>query len=626
MGSIITNLPIEIIDHISTYLDQNDLLQCANVSPSWYINFLICWYRSVKLISHSKSIRFLKVLEKSAKPAKRRRTQGNKSSIPRIDDLGQYIRSLELSDGLMTTNAIKQLALLCPDVSSVLFRWDNSQTSPEQVTDLTRAFRTPTRLFEYFHPSSLVQLSLEAGPSFPSAPLRRMSDMTFKVLHHLPQLQSLKMRYAVYITIKDMQKLHSLCQTLKHLHIDWASIEFDDASMSWDEIETVTPARTMQSFTFPNPVWCRSRSFEGPWFKFITHKYPALKSLGIYHEMTDKGLYREQPELPTGGDETFLRKHFPQLETLHLGRFSGHCSMVFPKLVKGISKIKLCDVDTTGAFADWIHNDATANIDYLSLQTLPASIGKLNNCTHLHELHLSGLWPATGYQKLPLDDVLSNCPALQTLITSQCTIHYNYPPRKKSPLKKLILADSMLLDNAVLAHVGEQCPKLVHLQLFRCIWYSVAEKHLIKIDMPQHWFSCFRLVEPKISQRIQTVQTLGSDSNQIQQPRCNIGYGGVYNDRLTIETRTESEAGDTYESRHFWIRRQLTPYQTIVTRVADLDDTNTPDLPSTTRPIQARTIIRCRGVYRFYLEEIRVDFDYIGFNRTSVISSKLHFL
>ncbi|KAI8141557.1 hypothetical protein BJV82DRAFT_670472 [Fennellomyces sp. T-0311] len=524
------DLPNEIIAHIATYLDNNDIIDCMCVSRSWNSFFRTFRRLSVDLVEKASAAAFLAALkEQSSQKTKRRKLD----TTQQMDNLGQYVRQLRLEDGLMTSSNMQQLAAMCPNVTTVRFDWYDGGNPPKESTKSTRRFRSPIPFFEHFHPATLTCLDLD-GEFAPSMSVVFTWDTILDVLRRLPQLESLTMTFDRFFpALSYMEELHTLCPKLIRLKIGWVNWRNDDTSIPQSKIKHVTPSATMRSLSFPSAMSADWRMQSTPWYQYITHKYPSLTSLEIFPVAQYKGFL---PNPPSRDDNTLqLRSIWPNLATLNFDVFTGHPCTALPLLVKGIPNVTLRG-DVTVHFSQWISNDATHNITQLSISTLPAALSDLSYCTHLRELCLGYDNSYIGYkvfQELPIDIVLSSCRALEVLSAFKCHIRQSEncgSTHQPLPLRKLVLSKCAFAHNRILRHIGERCPRLTHLDMHRCIWIDTDRYPVIEIPFPQSWLMYFRLVAPTIcSTAIRTIletpsRFRTSSTSQTRQPRWVIDH------------------------------------------------------------------------------------------------------
>ncbi|KAI8147583.1 hypothetical protein BJV82DRAFT_575543 [Fennellomyces sp. T-0311] len=271
----ISKLPFEITERITSYLDKEDFLQCMCVSFLWNISFRPFHYRSVELGDEHKCLAFFESLERSVK-----RVKTDRPVTPRIDDLGHYVHTFDIRESFMSVADTQKLARLCPNVKAVHFRWEEFSDASIFFGPQKRVYHSPTSFFDHFHPSSLT--SLELSVTIPPQSLHAVlntpshsSKINFVVLHRFPQLQFLKLNYELDLEIAHLEHIHTICPKLKRLEINKPRLA--DCSIPG----TIAPAHTMQHLALPSREWGHPRVCERIWFKYITHKYPALKSLNI---------------------------------------------------------------------------------------------------------------------------------------------------------------------------------------------------------------------------------------------------------------------------------------------------------------------------------------------------------
>ncbi|KAI8141562.1 hypothetical protein BJV82DRAFT_618251 [Fennellomyces sp. T-0311] len=487
----LTNLPSEIIHYIATnYLDASDLGECMCTSSTWYTIFSPFRYHNVKLFDRVKSRSFLQKLGQSMSSRKLRSTS--------LDTINRFshIKKLDIQDGVMTAKEMERLGTLCSNTTSVRFYWQVSadQQPVKSHTATTRRFYSPAGFLEHFRPSNVTCLELTGSGNG--------CDIPSDVFRHLPQLLSLTISSTRYfISIAYLEKLHDLCPGLRYIKFTVPNV-FDD-SVSAADIERVVPARSMRNLCFHRKqLWEARNVLDGTWFRYIVRKYPELRCLdiGTKHRIFERALQASRSEEDVSNAAIVaLRDYFPRLDDLSLGEFAGKPSITWPLLVRGISKITLCD-DTMSLFPAWISNDATKGIEKLSLSAVPNDLRGLGNCKYLRELNLDSgpfLQPdkPCGTPEIALDVILSCCSVLRKLTVSGSFIRYDDTPADKSPLEYLELVNAALTNEA-LAHIAHHCPSIIHLNLRMCIWVDSSEYPVIRLDFSQHRLSYFRLVSP----------------------------------------------------------------------------------------------------------------------------------
>ncbi|KAI9261461.1 hypothetical protein BDA99DRAFT_560338 [Phascolomyces articulosus] len=611
-GNRLTLLLPEVIHHIASYLDAKDLKECMCTSINFNMTFRPFQYRSTVIKKRNCFTHFINVLEKytdtETTSQENQEQQGpttikrqKTNNIPRFTHVGEHVRSLELQDGLMLPEAMKKLAKLCPNVTSLLFKWYNfpdHRMGP--TTDTTYLFRSPVPFFSYFHPSTLTSLTLKGHRNTSGiihSP-RRPDVMIFPVLRFAPQLESLKLLvHALIMTIDDLEELHRLCPKLQHF--EWLpKTRLEGVGLAPGTI--ITPTHTMKKLVLPHhSVWYDIDIRTSPWWTYVCTKYPSVKTLVLYSPVQQKILIKSQLSNPllSQGKQKLLRSmelkrdYFPQLEEIHLGPFAGRPATSWPLLVKGIPNVTLIG-DTTLGFSDWIHHPSTDSIQRLSLLLIPKAFTQLSQCALLTHLEL-GFYESTYivYQKLPVDDLLSACPLLYKLTATSCLIcygddnedndtHHNQEntsitmispdsdggidknatrsttapsPPSSSSLNTLIIRNSVIKNDNILARIGDRCPQLSHLDLSSCIWFTPnLLTHLTtRIHMPNRYFSYLRISDPNmfdcmISEEHASYNRFGwygRPSHEHEQPRYQVrtifGKDVFYKVKRTEETQHE---------------------------------------------------------------------------------------
>ncbi|KAI9257308.1 hypothetical protein BDA99DRAFT_606550 [Phascolomyces articulosus] len=548
-------LPLEVLDHIASYLNSKDLKECMCTSISFNMKFRPFQYRSTVIKTRRCFTKFLNILDKYNDAAtttnqkyqeqqepttvKRRKT----NNIPRFTHVGEHVLSLELQDGFMLSEGMKKLAKLCTNVASLRFQWYNvPDHNMVSITDTTYLFRSPVPLFRHFHPHTLTSLTLEGNQyaSDISHSPRRPNTMVFPVLRFIPQLESLRLFvHALTLTIDDLEELHRLCPKLQHFE---CSLDTDLVKYGFTSGTAVTPAHTMKKLVLPQyRLWDDIAICTSVWWTYICTKYPSIKILILNSPAQQKNITRSQLSGPLLSQEEHvllysmeLKKDcFPQLEEIHIGPFAGRPSSAWPLLVKDIPNVTLIG-DATHGFSDWTHHPSTDRIQQLSLLIIPKAFDQLSQCALLTHLEL-GCYETfyNRYQKLPMDVLLLACPFMYKLIASNCLICYgdnkedsDTPKDQESTsttittpdsdgnidkntmkstapsslLRILIIRDSVLNDDKVLPRIGDRCPQLSHLDLSACIWFTPdSSKHLTtRINMPNRYFSYLRISDPSM--------------------------------------------------------------------------------------------------------------------------------
>ncbi|KAI8142427.1 hypothetical protein BJV82DRAFT_714026, partial [Fennellomyces sp. T-0311] len=333
----IAKLPMELLEFIGTNLDCHDFFECILVSIAWNSIFQPFLYRSVTIDQISMCTRFIKTLEESTDTSNKRKMWYRANQVPRIiDNLGSYVLSLNISDGLMISTSLDKLAALCPNLESVSFRWENYFEKYMNYTPRTRAFRTPLEFFDRIHPPSLRTLTLKARSV--SKLSRRPIDLLFVVLRHFPQLESLTvMDESLVLRIEDLEELHSRCPKLDYLCISDADMDLHDTTVPRNAI---TPVTTQHLSLLSDTIWRDASVFQMIWFQYLVQKYPVLKTLSLHRPRPDLFYHRERPGR-TNRESTPLVYHFPHLRGVCLDQFGGDLVSEWPTLVQDIQDITL---------------------------------------------------------------------------------------------------------------------------------------------------------------------------------------------------------------------------------------------------------------------------------------------
>ncbi|KAI8141561.1 hypothetical protein BJV82DRAFT_169031 [Fennellomyces sp. T-0311] len=627
-GTTLSNLPAEIIQQIAAYLNTKDLGQCVCVSNSWNLIFRAFRHWSVKLTSCWQFSDFVKALERYAHVAKRRKMD----NVPRVDNVGDYIYALHLEDGIMSIQDMKQLASLCPDITSICFRWNDNGKMFRTRKSLPghHQFYSPATFFQHFHPASLICLDLNGPVS------QLPADTISTVLRHFPQLESLTVTFDVFQVIPAvMEEFHDACPNLICLKVGWVSRPDDDYTIPFDMAQVV-PAYALQSLSFPDAVSDHSRFCDGQWFEYIKHKYPSLTKLSIFHAGSFKNpLGRTRVEPSPIISTITLRDHWPHLKTLDLGAFASLPSSAYPRLVAGIPSVSLLD-DPTMYFEEWINNDATNGLAQLTLRTLPRALDGITRCVHLRELYLGKKHGyLDNFQELPLEVVLS-CPALEKLSISKCFIRHGNVT-SQSRLKTLLMDKSVFDNNQVLAYLSERCRQLTHVSMNHCFWRSTDTYPIIRLWFPYQWFAFFCLKDPKIFSDIAKLDPPTNlvipptRSFEYTQARWRISYVTGINECFMLNTPEHHQESDL---PLFWISETNSHPSVTVARINDADIMHYLHESQDGAKIQKAkeamdrlrksgakqshgkrwsTVLCCRGVARFHYNSGRVSMDHKGF-------------
>ncbi|KAI8141556.1 hypothetical protein BJV82DRAFT_618239 [Fennellomyces sp. T-0311] len=635
----ITQLPNEILWQIGNHFDTLDLIELACVSSFCNRVFRPQRYRTVEINTKTQLTMFTKTLEDSVK--KRRRRKSDVPDTPYVGVLGECVRSLVLQDGMLTIKGMEKVAKLCPRVTTMDFTWSDSLTPNGNHKPLTRIFHSPVPFFDHFDLPSLTSLSLKG--KFPIDPMITLAP----VLCRLPRLTHLKITSSFKMTMANMEEIHALCPRLQHLLFTKPMLlDIDDMSISPEEMESLVPASPLQNLSLPSEIWAHQNITYTLLFKFITRKYPELKSLDISSGSQTVNYIDNEGKPFIGSVQTLtLRQHFQHLENLRLGEFGGQPSTALPLLFRGIRKVTLDDERVSTNFSRWVRHGATNRIERLHLSTVPQRLGDLHYCTRLQELSLGSIlnFKLQCLQQLPIDTVIGGCPSLIKLTITGYTIVHKSNAKSTSILNTLILRKSAFEDNNVLMRIGTRCPRLTHLDLYSCRWYSPREYPVIRITMPQQSLRFLRILKPEMYTRPNPIGTnflYGAyrESQAKRMNECLLVKTSSHTHPLfwTAQKPFSSDSVVTRISNPAildWLDRveancgRKTPKSTLRRKVAiraletlrasaDLEG----HTPSKMKDYRfGSTVIRCSKVDRFYYDDIRLDFENSDFRRQKPI-------
>ncbi|KAI8141559.1 hypothetical protein BJV82DRAFT_618244 [Fennellomyces sp. T-0311] len=523
----ITDFPVDLILLITEYLDTADLKQCIFVSATWNGTFRPMLYKTVKPKDYQKFCTFYKAIEQSAKEPKRNDGFG----ILRVADLGCSVSTLHVQDGFLTIKRAQQLNTLCPNVTSVHFDWEERR-KPLKRSARARVFESPFGFLGHFHPPSLRSLNLRLLNSETQLD-SFASDIMLPMLQYLPKLESLTTNENMcFVSITFLEQLHNKCPNLRQLSIHGMNVKApSDDPLPLFVIENVVPAETMENLSIDRfSVWADANVFNHPWWIYIARKYPSLKSLNVTSGWRQLSLVRVEHRSSQASPTVAFRDFFPQLDELVLAAFAAQYSTAWPQLVKGIRKISLRD-HPTPFFSEWISHKATDSLERLSMWRFPADLQQFKNCPQLQQLELDSRTTA-GKRTMMLDDfydinldvILSSCPALKKLTVARGQICCDGDARAKkykSYLMTLELKSCVIASNTLLDHVGERCPKLIHLDLWDCMWIIPDQDPIIRINLWQHWLSYFRMFNARVY-RQPAIRRYGRDWKQERIALCKL--------------------------------------------------------------------------------------------------------
>lgn len=134
--------------------------------------------------------------------------------------MGVYLEDITIHDGILTNNEMMELRRLCPNLTTVRFRWLTEEGVPERKA-ITRAryFWSPVPLLSRLDASKLTGLVLETFGNGASPTMKTMEEMK-QTLAPTPSLRDLCL-YDVLDTLtpRDLKEVHQFCPQLNSLTI-----------------------------------------------------------------------------------------------------------------------------------------------------------------------------------------------------------------------------------------------------------------------------------------------------------------------------------------------------------------------------------------------------------------------
>ncbi|KAI8050131.1 uncharacterized protein B0P05DRAFT_563203 [Gilbertella persicaria] len=220
-------LPLEIIELISTNTTVHDLLDIILVSKVWYHYFYRFLYKSVCIDSQEKSHRILSAFDKQHLP-------------------GHLVRSLSLSHAEINGQQV-------------------IDTFPHIDTLVASALKLDTLLFRHYQ---LKHLVLDT----------REQDIPC-ILKHCPSLKRLELlHFDQQVTMNYLETIHQHCPQLTELSLQCLDADPQPTSLFDDMHDTKLVSCGLQSFSICTKSGASKWSF---WLLYFAFKYPYLKHLSF---------------------------------------------------------------------------------------------------------------------------------------------------------------------------------------------------------------------------------------------------------------------------------------------------------------------------------------------------------
>lgn len=209
--------------------------------------------------------------------------------------MGVYLEDITIHDGILTNNEMMELRRLCPNLTTVRFRWLTEEGVPERkASTRARYFWSPVPLLSPLDASKLTGLVLETFGNGASPTMKTMEEMK-QTLAPTPSLRDLCL-YDVLDTLtpRDLKEVHQFCPQLNSLTIRGQTlstdgIDGDDETPMMNNDDWSAPLRYLV-LDFQS-----GRSRYAFWFDFIGAKYSDLESLTLVSSASS--LVSQRPSL-----------------------------------------------------------------------------------------------------------------------------------------------------------------------------------------------------------------------------------------------------------------------------------------------------------------------------------------
>ncbi|KAF7728841.1 hypothetical protein EC973_005467 [Apophysomyces ossiformis] len=464
--TLLTDLPLEVIGDIVSYLASYDQVSVLCVCKSWNNIFRSLLYRNVTVHSRAKLRRLLKFLEKHH----------------HSNATGNIVRSLKLDVPDLTGDEVRRLRVACPKVESLSV---NFGSSFEDIMAWCTAQGT-----------ELTQLNLSAANN--QVGFHRILD----VLPSINRLRSLTLgnidsQYVM--NLHRMDSIHTACPRLETLILGISQTERSTRPPPIEDIDPqVEPIQTLRKITldFGNAFYHYPQ-----WFHYFGLRYPNLESCRF-----ERGFHKWPGRSSTAAEayRTFA-KNCQQLRSIRWVSVTSLDPLLFEALAEfntTLEEIDLYEDRKSDLYENFkIYDGLLASP--LAQKISRLFIGPRPECSHPSEF-LDDIGRFRGLRKLkivdsrneviPFDmnDILACCPNVTqlTLDNIQLTAERTSNPKPHCLVSlEIVNAD---LNTSVFECISSQCPRLDKLRLDRCTYPTSSLK--VYIPMQHQSFDKFDLV------------------------------------------------------------------------------------------------------------------------------------
>ncbi|RCH91789.1 hypothetical protein CU097_008323 [Rhizopus azygosporus] len=488
-GTIWCNLPLEIWDHIMSYMNTDDLANYCLVSKAWYSICAPYLYQSIMIEDPDDLAVVL-------------------CNSPRAP--GRHVKKIVLDyEGMSLEETYDQLRMLidyCPNVEVftsdeiLTFLWWNSFLKVLQdghvwrkIQKIPETIRESDNMDLYYQCSRHLRQSLQTiqllGPRF--GPVR---DTDVCWLGDFPCLNSLEVYPRIgFATVQDFELLLKYTQHLRQLTVDWHDFGLSQAELEWLE---ATQARQMPRIDiYPSMECLRVTgcfSFDSvymPQLCYFLQKFPRLKTaqLTIHSaNMFDNIFTQYISRTP----HVVIKVRYATILLQVLSTFVGleyqkvlelEYAPEFHYLRQMVVRLKMTKNEVHCSIIGELEDDFLSSVSIDILQTIGFRIH------HLTIEHPFRIWQ--GFNLGIYGDL---CPRLQTLEVSYVEVEQFALDvlEEHRELRHIKLIDSVINNDAIFSALSTLVPNLETLVLENCTFFRErAFPFTLVMDMPHTRFS-----------------------------------------------------------------------------------------------------------------------------------------
>lgn len=551
---MLIKLPIEIFQHIGSYLSTTEITICQTVCKNWYKKWIIFSYYSVQTKGKNQ---FRNLFDHALKG----------SLYPSRTDysIGYQIRKLIIENGHIEPAVLGQLPLLCPYLEVLMFdgvvlseearrepfQYYQQRKNREELSKIQHNFAHWTNMRQIVELNGITvahsllcntQQLTHVSVQFNNSNDRTNSKSSFiDLLVNAPLLESLSIE-RVYLTVNELEKIHVSCPKLSSFRLVNAVLlpMPEDFSLV---LQDIMPANYLYDLKIIDGSFCDDVT---QWLEYISRKYIFARSLDIgncsysseeNNNSIDSSEHKYQNQLLQ------IAKKLNKLEALKILSFNlgNQFFNILDKKGTFLSDLTLGDgLNATILFEELnalIKSKQRYYISKLTIHGWPLFNGlqgtllmmeTLNQCSNLTFIHLSmGRYLQNDNSNLAnslnnnslidngtlyLDFILEICPKLTSLTITNAklittgdegsSMPFFNSYKTFFPLQSFTLENVLFKNTSIFDIISSKCPLLDHLSLNSTVPNPehTSARHL-DIYLPHHKLKSLVLDRIRVSRK-----------------------------------------------------------------------------------------------------------------------------